>query len=197
VLQIDPRVTRGERASGEAAAGTKTVVTVDPGAEASSSLWIHGTAFTISKEAPGKGALRLASGEPSLAQGAAILCVHDESGMLYYAELKSAASGGRGSLGGAAALFNTMGCTQQLALSQPLKLALGDGTDLARSAVHPPRSSTAVRLVRGEAAGGMRFFEDTPVVPRSEWYPSSSSAFGTTRSPRNSEKPGARRGRAC
>jgi hypothetical protein len=171
VLQVDPRVTRGERASGEAAAGTKTVVTVDPGAEASSSLWIHGAAFTISKESPGKGALRLASGEPSLAQGAAILCVHDESGMLYYAELKSAASGGRGSLGGAAALFNTMGCTQQLALSQPLKLALGDGTDLARSAVHPPRSSTAVRLVRGEAAGGMRFFEDTPVVPRSEWYP--------------------------
>ncbi|NUP11019.1 MAG: hypothetical protein HOW73_33650 [Polyangiaceae bacterium] len=171
VLELDPRMVTGQRASTDDAAA-KTIATMDPGANAgAANIWLFGRAFLVSKDSPGKGAVRVVSGEESPGKGAAIACVHDESGMLYYAELKDAATGARGSLSAMSALLTSMGCTQQVSLAEPLALALGDGTNLARTAVHPPKSSSAVRLVRAEAAGGARFFEDTPVVPRSEWYP--------------------------
>lgn len=170
VLQVDPRTVTGERVTTEdAPAGTKTVLVVEPAASGAASVWLHGAAFSVGESAPVKGALRLVTGAPTLDRGAGIACVHGESGMLYYAELKGAAGGARGSLAAMSALLTSIGCTQQVALVDPLALALGDGTDLSRTAVHPPKSATAVRLVRTHAPGGMRFFEDTPIVPRSEW----------------------------
>ena len=51
-----------------------------------------------------------------------------------------------------------------------MTVALGGHTALGGAAVHPPRGATAVTLVRGQAPSGRRFFEDTPVVKRDEWY---------------------------
>lgn len=175
ILQVDPRAVAGAvlgSAEDDPKKASKTILYVDPGAaKGSTSLWQQGRAFFIASEPPGKGALKLAQGEPTLATGAALACVHDESGMMYYAEIKGANTGARGKLSGIAELFTSLGCVQQIALAEPLQLVLGDSTDIARALVHPPKSPSTIRLVRGESAGGARFFEDTPVVPRSEWYP--------------------------
>jgi len=69
------------------------------------------------------------------------------------------------------ALFKQVGCSSAIYFDAPLALALGDNTSLAGNAVHAPSSPTAVALVRVEAAGGKRVFEDTPVVPFDTWYP--------------------------
>ena len=55
-------------------------------------------------------------------------------------------------------------------LQQPLPIALGGDTDLAGAAMHPPAGPHVVRLLRAEAAGGRRIFEDTPIVPFQTWY---------------------------
>lgn len=168
VLQIDPRSVKTASAS---AAGN-TVVTVDAGTPgtASSSAWYWKGGFSIAADSPGKGASRVAAGNPKPGKGAALLCVHPESNVLFYAEVDGAAGGKRSDLTAMAALFTGMGCVDQLALEAPLGVLLGDGHDLYGKAANVLNASSAVRFVRGEAPGGTRFFEDTPIVPRSEWY---------------------------
>jgi hypothetical protein len=84
------------------------------------------------------------------------------------------ASASRGSAEGAKtldALLKKLGCSTRILLAQPLALALGGDTDLGGAAVRPPAGAAAVRLVRAEAPGAKRVFEDTPIVPFDTWYP--------------------------
>jgi len=171
VLELDPRTLTAKKAPGEEPGPegrAQSVLVVDPGPEGGSSVWLQDHAFVVADASPGRGAFRIATGTAAGKQGAAVACIQDESGMMFYAELKG---GGRGDLGAMSTLLAGIGCSQQVFLAEPLKLALGDSTDLARNAVHWPKGPTAVELVRAEAPAGVRFFQDTPVVPRSEWYP--------------------------
>ncbi len=167
VLVLDPRTMAVAPASDE----RKTIAFVPPpkGADAGRGLFVGGVAFTIEDGAGPKGSTRLASGTAELKTGAAVACVHEESGMLYYAEVVGAAEGKRASLAAMGAALAKIGCTAVLGLAEPLGLVLGDGNDLAGKQTPAPRSS--VRLVRTEAPSGTRFFEDTPIVPRDTWYP--------------------------
>ncbi len=177
LLQIDPRSVKTAAAS----ATGNTVLTVDPGALAPSgtaSAWYFKGAFSIGPDAPAKSAARVAIGNPKPGKGAALLCVHPESNVLFYAEVDGArasvpgdtAGGKRADLTSMAALFTGLGCVDQLALEAPLGLLLGDGHDLSGKPGTVLSGSSAVRFVRGDAPAGVRFFEDTPIVPRSEWY---------------------------
>lgn len=166
VLAFDPRTL----AVGPANDTRKPVAFVAPPKEgAGKSLWLSSHAFVIDEASPGKTAALLAVGSPELDRGAGVLCVHEESGMLYYAEVADAAQGKRAALKPMAQLFEKIGCHTTLGLAEPMGLVLGDGNDLTGKPATVARSS--VRLVRDAAPGGTRFFEDTPVVPRSTWYP--------------------------
>ncbi len=166
VLALDPRTLSGP-SKGE---DKKTVLTLDAGSSGEHSLWLTGDSFALAPAAPDKSSLRLLSGSPKVGTGAALVCVHPESHFAYYAEASDAKAGKQTDLGAIAALMTSIGCNDQLALAAPLALTLGDGTDLAGQAAHPPRAPSSVRLVRRQAPAGVRFFEDTPIVPRDEWY---------------------------
>jgi hypothetical protein len=92
--------------------------------------------------------------------------------MLYYVEVEGAPAQPSPADGKVLdQLLKKLGCSTRLSLSQALPLALGGDTDFAGAAVRPPSGAGAVRLSRAEAAGAMRVFEDTPVVPYETWYP--------------------------
>lgn len=166
VLALDPRALGVGPANDE----RKPIAFVAPPKETSGrGLWMLPRAFVIDDAAPQKGAALLAVGSADLAQGAAVACVHDESGMLYYAEVAGAAEGKRAPLKPMIELLEKIGCHAPLGLAEPMSLVLGDGNDLSGKASTVSRNS--LRLVRESAPGGVRFFEDTPVVPRSTWYP--------------------------
>ncbi|MFS8070085.1 MAG: hypothetical protein ACMG6S_27285, partial [Byssovorax sp.] len=153
------------------------------------SLWHSAGAFSISAAPPVEGAVRLASGPAAAASASAAVGVNDEDGMLVYAEVLGAPAGAapspapsgsaapppaRGSAEGARALdalLKKLGCSTRILLAQPLSLALGGGIDLGGAAVRPPSGAGAVRLMRAEAPGAKRIFEDTPIVPFDTWYP--------------------------
>ncbi len=167
VMAFDPR-TLG---AGTASDDQKAIAFVTPPKQPSGrSLWLDvpPSRRAFDDAAPAKGAVLLASGAEG-AEGAAVACVHDESGMLYYAELAGAADGKRAALAPIAAVLDKVGCHAPLLLAEPMPLVLGDGNDLFRKPT--PASRSSVKLVRVAAPGGVRFFEDTPVVPRSTWYP--------------------------
>ena len=198
VLKIDPRTITAE--AGRPGPG-KTVAVLDAGEARSAteglSLWHSAGAFSIAAAPPVEGAVRLASGPTAAASASAAVGVNDEDGMLVYAEIEgvsiapvapapapsgSAAAAAsatvappsRGSAEGAKtldALLKKLGCSTRILLAQPLALALGGDTDLGGAAVRPPSGARAVRLVRAEAPGAKRVFEDTPIVPFDTWYP--------------------------
>src|SRR5262249_38707919 len=68
-------------------------------------------------------------------------------------------------------LLRRVGCSSRILLGEPLHVALRGDTHLAGAPAQPPGGANTVRLVRAEAPGGRRFFEDTPIVPFSVWYP--------------------------
>lgn len=178
VLAIDPR-TIVQGASGSAGSATPAATPdpanpppADPGVvievgktEGASGAFFDPRGFQIATEAPSKQAVLLASGgtEP---RGVALMAVHPESGMFYYAESTGTEPG---SLEAMRDVFAKLGCSEFLYLSARWSLRLGDGTSLDGTAIHPLPGG--VRLVRKTAPGGLRFFEDTPVVDRDVWYP--------------------------
>jgi hypothetical protein len=189
VLAIDPRSVALAGGPG-AADDAKTVVALDAGESAGKAVVLEAGAFVIT-ETPRRGAAVVARGAAGGAPLAAAICVADESGFAYYLEpvvpARAAADDGDGADGAAARrlaprglgerearsiveLAGRLGCSQHVALAAPMALALGGDTALDGAAVHPPRGATAVTLVRGQAPGGRRMFEDTPVVPFKEWY---------------------------
>ncbi len=168
IIAFDPRT----MAIASADAEGKTTVAFDPGeATGDLSLYYSGREFSILDTPPVK-AVRLASGPAKLGDGAGVLCVQRDSGMLLYAEIDGAEGGKRGKLGPMLDYFDKqIGCDATLALAAPLAAVLGDNTTLSGTASHLPKSRTAARLVRADAPGGTRFFESTPIVPRDVWYP--------------------------
>ena len=138
-------------------------------------------AFSIGPTPPVPDAVRLVSGEAG--QGATAIAiaaagVSDEGGMLFYVEIEPGPASPAPSSPPSAAdgkmlgeLLKKLGCSTRILLARPLSVALGGDTDLAGNAIRPPAIAGAVRLLRAEAAGAKRVFEDTPVVPLDVWYP--------------------------
>jgi hypothetical protein len=187
VVAVDPRSVAPAPAKGTGAAA-EVVLALDagPGPAAGKALVLEGAAFGIT-DAPAKGATILARGSGEGSPLGAAIGVADEAGFAYYVEpLRAAtarppADGDAGTppppsaLGEAESkavldLLARLGCSERVVLAEPMAVALGGHTSLSGEAVHPPRTATAATLVRGRAPGGRRFFEDTPVVKREEWY---------------------------
>jgi hypothetical protein len=167
LVEIDPRAVRPAKPGEDA----RVVLTLRPGPPRpeSSGLYLMGGAFSVTG-APPAGAERLASG--TLPGGgrsdvAAAVGIRQESGMLVYAEVVTAARPGQdGEM--LDALLERLGCKTRLLLARPLELALGGERDLSG---HPvPRNKADLRLVRGEVPGARRIFPDTPIVPPKEWH---------------------------
>ncbi|MBI4700773.1 MAG: hypothetical protein HY744_06355 [Deltaproteobacteria bacterium] len=184
VLAIDPRLVA---AAGHAAATAEppagpVVALIEPGppppGPGVQSVWLTPAAFSVGREPPLPGAVRLATGSapkggPAHAPAAA--GVQDEAGMLVYVEAVGADGTVAARPGASAkelgALLAGLGSSSFVLLDRPLALALGGDTDLAGHALRLEPASTTVRLVRVPGPRARRFFEDTPVVPIKEWYP--------------------------
>jgi hypothetical protein len=171
VLAIDPRTVGVGAASAAGAAGAAEppLVLEVAKAQGTGGLFLDATGFQLAAEPPSKQAALLAAGG-SEAKGLAVVSVHPESGMLYYAELVGTAADAPVELAAIRDVFAGLGCTDFLYLPARWSLRLGDGTALDGTAIHPLRGDV-VRLTRRPGPGGARFFEDTPIVPRDEWYP--------------------------
>lgn len=193
VLAIDPRSVAAPGApalpgSAPPAKDAPTVLALDAGAGEGHAVVLEAGTFAV-VDTPAQGAVVIARGGGDGSPLAAALGVADEAGFAYYVEPVTSAAPPPASgeedagtekpaaraLGEREAkaivdLLTRLGCSQRIALPAPMTVALGGHTTLGGAAVHPPRGATAVTLVRGRAPGGRRFFEDTPVVKRDEWY---------------------------
>lgn len=169
VLKVDPRtIVRGVQKDSE----DTTVLVVDPGnAAGKSSLWFANAAFTFAAEPPIRGAARLAIGDPDATSGAAVLGVHDDSGMLYYLEVDGTGDRSKTSVAGIKTYLTDLGCSQVLVLENPLPLAMGGAIAMSGQSIPPLEGKTAVTLLRGQAPDGRRMFEEVPIVPKDTWYP--------------------------
>ncbi len=179
VLAIDPRTIAQGAAPAAAAplpdgaappAEGPGVVLEVVRAEGTGGAFFDPRGFQIASEPPSKQAILLASSgtqSGDTARGLAMMAVHPETGMFYYAELTSGADPVE--LDAMRAVFAKLGCSEFLFLPTRWNVRLGDGTALDGKAIHPVPGS--VRLVRKKAPGGTRIFEDTPVVDRDVWYP--------------------------
>jgi hypothetical protein len=171
VLRVDPRTVRAAGAS-DAPADAPTVV-VFSGAlrprDAGPSLWLGRGSFAIA-DGPVAGATQLLAGldpgDPAAARAPAALGVSDDDGMLVYVDAAEPEAGGAA----LDAVLARLGCTRRMRLPRSLEPALGGTTSLAGEVAAAPRGAT-VRLVRGEAPGARKVFEETPVVPASVWAP--------------------------
>lgn len=194
VLKMDPRAVRAAPSGGAAGAGVVALIgdagTIQAAAQGEPlSLWHAEGVFSIAPAPPVAGAARIVTGAAtgsSAIAAAAVVGVEDEGGMLVYAELAGAEAAGAapGPAGATAAgagdprdakllddFVKKLGCSSRILLARRLPLALGGDTDLAGAATHPPSGPGVVRLVRAEAPGAGRVFEDTPIVPFDTWYP--------------------------
>jgi hypothetical protein len=167
LLEIDPHAVRPAKAGEDA----RVVLSLraGPARPESSGLYLTGGAFSVTGTPPA-GAERLASGAlpgGSRSDVAAAVGIRQESGMLVYAEVVTAARPGQdGEM--LDALLERLGCKTRLLLARPLEFALGGERDLSG---HPvPRNKADLRLVRGEVPGARRIFPDTPIVPPKEWH---------------------------
>ena len=170
VLEVDPRTVA---IAGVKDADDKNILVLGgPDEKSKASLWFGGRSFSIGESEPMKGAARLAAGDPDATSGAAVACVHDESGMLFYVEAAQQGTGAApADLKAVRELLGKLGCSQLLVLDKPLALAMGGTLALSGEVIRPPTGKGVVRLIRSEPPGGKRFFEDTPVVSKDVWYP--------------------------
>jgi hypothetical protein len=205
ILQMDPRTVSAAPASARASA--PTVAIVDPGPAPVgpvTSLWHSEGAFSIGSAPPVVNAVRLYSVEPRRNDATAAIGVTDEGGMLIYAEIEpqAAKSDAREHprLEQSPSpqnnkllddLLTKVGCSARLLLGHPLALALGGDADLTGAAMRAPSGPGAVRLLRVEAAGARRIFEDTKVVPYDVWYPLQQTRIRYFKKPQQEETPSA------
>ncbi len=179
VLKVDPRMVSALPSGKTSPSGDAAVVAVinpTPSAGAGSlSLWWSSQAFLLAEEPAAEGSVRIATGVPASAGGAAAaaLGVQDESGMLVYVELAPSAPEGVETTDGAelAALLRAAGSSMALLLPAPIPMALGGDTDLALQAVRLPEADDVIALIRQSGPGAKRIFEGTPIVPLQSWYP--------------------------
>ncbi|HEY3234200.1 MAG TPA: hypothetical protein VGJ84_05760, partial [Polyangiaceae bacterium] len=135
-------------------------------------LWLYRFGFQISQEPPGPDAIRVGwgytPGDPR-AEGAIAALGVTEDGMGVYVEV-SAGSGRREAAAALSRTLKQIGCEALVRIDRPLDLAIGGDRDLAG---HPVARNQrgAVRLVRRQAPGAERIFEQTPIVLPSVWAP--------------------------
>jgi len=170
VLKLDPRTLRWGGAGNDA---KKTVVTLPPvavDAKGTLAVYFSSTGAQISATAPNEQARALARGygpeDPAAAKVVAAMGISAD-GMLIYAEVSTGHVPGedRRLLD---ALLRGIGCSQWVALSESIPIAIGGQRDLSG---HPVASRENVnRLVRGEYPSATRIFRDTPIVTSDVWY---------------------------
>lgn len=193
VLALDPH-TVGAAGSSLLVKDPAPVLAIETAASGDRSLLLAGRSFAITDkgEALPAGSVVLARGGGDEAPFAAAFGVADESGFAYYIEPFAPAAAASGKPEAADAgeapapapvalpaqeakaivdLLGKLGCSQHVGLAVRPALALGGDTALAGGAIHPPRGSRAVTLLRALAPGGGRIFQDTPIVSKDIWYP--------------------------
>lgn len=166
LLKIDPHTVRAAGSS-DAPADAPTVLMfqrVTSPRAGEQTLWLGPSGFSI-RNTPLAGATALLSGNTSADSAKAALGVSDEDGMLLYAEVESGDEPAA-----LDALLKELGCSKRMTLEEPLSPLQGGTATLAGSEARRA-SGTTLKLVRIEAPGGRRIFEDTPIVPLSEWNP--------------------------
>jgi len=168
LLKLDPTTLRpgaeGKGDKGEGKGDDSLVVVLQnttPPRAGEPALWHKQGAFSIGKQAVPGGAALLAGGSG----GEAALGI-DGDGMLIYAEVEAGSTDG----GTLDRILKELGCAQRLGLEKPLLPLQGGATTLAGSP-GKRQGGREVRLLRGQAPGGVRLFTDTPIVPMSEWSP--------------------------
>ncbi len=173
LVKIDPRVVSAAPVTNRSTGKTVAVMDAGPAEPGTTapSLWASTGAFAIGIEPPVEGALRIATGTAATQSAVAAVGVLDVDGMLLYAELATSGPAPADAAKKLEELLTHAGASSRVLLAKPLALALGGDTDLAGTAVHPPSTPTAVRLVRIDAPGAKRIHEATPVVPITTWYP--------------------------
>jgi len=194
LLKVDPRMVRAVEASqgcGAAAAPPATPAEPSVGtvlllaqpeqavAPTGPAVWATADAFSVGREPPTAEALRLAAGgsaaDVPLARAA--IGVQQEDGMLVYAELGAPDGAPAGSLPQPVAaaelqsLLAPLDVPAPVLLAEPLALALGGESSLARQPVRLGCGAGTVELRRKAGPGASRIFPDTAVVPLKEWYP--------------------------
>ncbi len=169
LLKVDPRMVTA-RETGATAPGGPTVVSflnsnVEPGKP---TLWMSTRAFSIGATQPG--AVALVSGRaPGDGAGdvTAAVGVQDDEGMLVYAEVQKdrrpAADGAM-----LAGLLDKLGCSSKLLLEHAWSPDFSESDGGQGATAHAGR---VVRLVRTEAPGGRRIFQDTPITEPDVWVP--------------------------
>jgi hypothetical protein len=173
VLKVDPRTVRvgaqnDARPEGKEAPPTVLLLQgVSAPRQGEPTLWLGPGGFSI-HNTPVAGATPLLSGLAAGAAAAAALGVNDEDGMLIYAEVESGA--GDGDAAALDRLLKGFGCSTRLSLERSLSPLQGGTTSLAGGEGRR-LSGAHVKLVRTQAPGGRHIFEDTPIVPMSEWGP--------------------------
>lgn len=173
LLALDPRAVRAAGAPGVPANAPTVVVLggVARGKPEQPALFLGNGAFEIATEPP-EHATQLLSGlapnAPAAPRAEAAVGVVDDGNTLVYAELAGPSFDGSGAA--LDRLLARIGCGTRMLLPRALRPALGGTTGLGGEPAAPPDGPT-VRLVRGEAPGARRIFEDTPIVPIGEWQP--------------------------
>jgi hypothetical protein len=151
-------------------------------------LWWSSNVFAIGTAAPSKDATSLVVGEsvPSARSAGAgnaatastaraAVGVQDEDGMLTWVELPPEVQPDASTTAAMDALLDRLGCSTRMLVGGNARALLGGTLDAAGNPAGalPPPSATSgtVRLVRAHAPGAHAMFEDTPVVPSTEWQP--------------------------
>jgi hypothetical protein len=178
LIKLDPKFVRLERLGDVAPRVViefRSVVS-----DAPITLWhSEASGFSIGKDSPGPGAVRVTSGMPrdvsDAARAQAALGI-DASGMLVYARVTEGPVPGRDAAL-LLALLDRVGCEQKLLLSRPLGAVIGEVGDKHESHGQPgavpaaaPTAET-VRFVRAEGPNARRIFLDTPIVLPKRWAP--------------------------
>ncbi len=166
MLAMDPKTVAAAKAS----ADENTVVVVQPPLDdGPSSLWLSSPRASVAVDPPDTQSVRLARGwtEAPEQPVVAAIGIGQRDGMIYYAEITTAPKPDEDAelLG---ELLEQRGCRHRLLLTRSLEPALGGDRDLSG---HPVSVKGGLRVVRTEAIGARRIFEDTPVVDPMVWYP--------------------------
>jgi hypothetical protein len=162
LVTIDAKWLRTAKSSDSGAAA---ILSIEPNESnaALQSIWSADNGFTLSREAPTPTAKRLASGVVGHAQSIRASAAMGElaGGIWVYAEMAAGSDPARDASLLDSVLRN-LDAKRVIFFGRPLNLRIG-----ASAAA----SSTGTRLFRVQGPGGVRIFQQTPVVAPREWLP--------------------------
>jgi hypothetical protein len=164
LLAIDPKFLESARPSDAEA----VVLAVDPVATdaPSSALWHERRGFSLGPAPPSTEAARVFSGSPMPGAATRAAVGLDARGMAIYAEVATGADPAKdGAL--LEGVLKRLGCLERLFFTTPPIVALAGARDLGG---HPVAlGGGAIRLKRFALREARRIFEETPILPRSDW----------------------------